>query len=148
VIPVDSYYLNQGVRPSIKALQDGSGDVRRYYEWDYSDVDRLDPIEVLVSAGTYAPVFSGAPPFVTNALSQTNAVLIGYVNDSPVITSAVWDVSSYTIDNYDTNGIVAATGSVTLVAGQALLDARWDSVGGTNGYLYSSGLNIDIGSAQ
>jgi len=149
VIPVDNFYLNQAVRPDLIPLQDGSGDVLDFYKWDFEDVDRLDPIRVQVSeAGTYNPVFSGVPPFVTNAVSQTNAILIGYCNDSPIATSAVWDVSSYTIDNYDTNGVVAATGSVTLATGECLLDCRWDSVGGTNGFLFSSDLNIDLGSAQ
>jgi len=147
IVPVDSFYLNQAVKPSIIPLQDGSGDVRYYYEWDFEDVDRLDPIEVYAAAGTYAPVFS-ASAFVTNAVSQTNAVLIGYINGSPNCTSAVVNLSAVTIDNYRTTGLLSVTGSVTLATGWHEFDARIDSVGGTNGLIYSRDINIDIGSAQ
>ena len=147
IIPVDSYYLNQPTRPSIPSLTDGSADTRRYYEWDYSDVDRLDSIEVYVSAGTYSPVFSTAA-FVTNALTQTNSVLIGFVNDSPVCTSAVVNLSAVTIDTYRTNGLLSVTGSVSLAMGWHELDARVDSDGGSSGYIYSRDINIDIGSAE
>jgi len=147
IVPVDSFYLNQAVKPSIIPLQDGSGDVRYYYEWDFEDVDRLDPIEVYAAAGTYAPVFS-ASAFVTNAVSQTNAVIIGYVNGSPNCTSAVVNLSAVTIDNYRTTGLLSVTGSVTLATGWHEFDARIDSVGGTNGLIYSRDINIDIGSAQ
>ena len=149
VVPVDDYYLNQSPRPDRVALQDGSGDVHDYYRWegDATVIDRLDPIRVYADAGTFSPVFSSSG-FITNALSQTNAVLIGYVDNVGICTSAVVNLSAVTIDTFWTNGLFAVTGSVTLATGWHKFDARLTSVGGTNEYIYSSDINIDLGSAE
>jgi len=154
-IYVDNKYLNETYKPFRIPLQDGGGDTDYYYQWDWEEARRLSPEKYsIASAGTLNPVVSASPPFLEDVgVTATNVQLVvaQKIQDTwyPLGSSAVVNISGYTIDNYWTNSRVYATGSVAVVEGEIRLAPYWEVVSGaTNGQPYSSGFELEPGSVE
>jgi len=144
-------YFREGTKPLRLPLQNGSGIVDYYCQWDFEEARRLTPKEYKIdSAGTLSPVVSAPLPFRTNMLETcTNMQLVVTADYVPIGSSTVVNISDYTIDNYSTNGLVHATGSIAVVEGVLKIGQYWEVVGGaTNGQPCSKGFYVDPGSVE